>query len=487
MKKFLSLFCVVIALASCAQKAAEVTSVTITPSTLNMTAGDAAVSLTAQVLPNSAMAPVTWSSSDQSVATVSNSGSVTPLKEGSVTITATAGGKSGSCKVTVKAKTIAVTGVSLDKSELTLTEGETETLKAIVAPDNATNKNISWKSSNTAIATIDNSGKVTAVKNGEATITVTTEDGNKTATCKVTVKEKIYPVESVSLDKSEISLTEGESETLTATIKPDNATNKNINWSSTDEAIATVDNTGKITAVKAGEATITVTTEDGGKTATCNVQINAKPIPVTKVSLDKTTLSIKEGESATLKATVTPKDATNKNVSWKSSDSAIATVDNNGKVTAVKVGNATITVTTEDGNKTATCKVTVIKTIDGHEYVDLDLPSGILWATCNMGASAPEKYGDYYGWGVTTPYKSSDNVSWQAYFKTLGGTGAMEADCGTDKDPLKEYVKNGSKFDISGVAGIADGIGGTEYDAARENWKGDWRMPTGAEFYELFV
>ena len=106
MKKILSLLCVIFAIASCGQKAAEVTSVTVTPATQEMTAGDAAASLTVKVLPENAVASVSWTSSDNSVATVSNSGSVNPLKEGTATITATAGGKSGSCKVTVKAKPI---------------------------------------------------------------------------------------------------------------------------------------------------------------------------------------------------------------------------------------------------------------------------------------------------------------------------------------------------------------------------------------------
>jgi len=251
---------------------------------------------------------------------------------------------------------ITVNSVTLSPTAMTLAEGESQTLTATIAPSNAENKNVTWTSSNTEVATVSN-GKVTAVKAGKATITVTTEDGGKTATCEVTVNAKTSPVTGVSLDKTAHEMTEGEEITLTATVNPDNATNKNVTWSTSDAAIATVTN-GKVTAVKAGKATITVTTEDGGKTATCEVTVKAKTFPVTGVSLDKTAHEMTEGEEVTLTATVNPDNATNKNVTWSTSDTAIATVTN-GKVTAVKAGKATITVTTEDGGKTATCEVTV--------------------------------------------------------------------------------------------------------------------------------
>ena len=119
-----------------------------------------------------------------------------------------------------------------------------------------------------------------------------------------------------------------------------------------------MDANGKVTGVKAGEAVITVTTEDGGKTATCKVYVNTATVAVTGVMLNKTETTILEGSSETLVATVLPENATNRNVSWKSSDEAVATVDANGTVTGVKAGEAVITVTTEDGTKTNTCKVT---------------------------------------------------------------------------------------------------------------------------------
>ena len=254
---------------------------------------------------------------------------------------------------------VSVTGVTLNKTSTSIQVGGTETLTATVSPKDAANKKVTWKSDKPTIAAVDANGKVTGVAAGEATITVTTEDGGKTATCKVTVSETSVAVTGVTLNKTETSIFVGGSETLTATVAPADATNQNVTWKSDKPEIATVDANGKVTGVAVGEATITVTTEDGGKTATCKVTVSDTEIKVTGVTLNKTALTLNIGANETLTATVAPADATNKKVTWKSSDAAVATVDANGKVTAVKAGEATITVTTEDGGKTATCKVTV--------------------------------------------------------------------------------------------------------------------------------
>ena len=330
--------------------------VTVSPSTLNMTEGDTQ-KLQASVSPSDATdKTVTWSSSNDKVASVSG-GTVTALKAGTATITATAGGKKGTCSVTVAAKVYSVTGVKLDITSTELTEGESFTLKATVEPDNATDKSVTWSSSANDVASVDQNGKVTALKAGTATITVTTKDGSKKATCAITVKAKVIPVTGVTLDASAMEVDEGFSFMLTATVNPDNATDKSVTWSSSDATVATVSQTGEVTGVKKGTATITVTTNDGGKTATCTVTVIAR---VASVSLDKNTLELAEGEFATLVATVLPENANEKSVTWSSSDEAVAKVDQTGKVTAVKKGTATITVTTTDGGKTASCTVTVI-------------------------------------------------------------------------------------------------------------------------------
>ena len=172
---------------------------------------------------------------------------------------------------------VSVTGVSLDKTSAELEVGGALTLTATVAPDTATNKNVSWSSSAENVATVEN-GTVTAVATGSAVITVTTEDGGKTASCTITVKktaEGNVSVTGVNLDKTSAELEVGGALTLTATVAPDTATNKNVSWSSSAENVATVEN-GTVTAVAAGSAVITVKTEDGEKEATCTITVKEK-------------------------------------------------------------------------------------------------------------------------------------------------------------------------------------------------------------------
>lgn len=303
---------------------------------------------------------VTWQSTNESVATVDSNGKVSAHKAGTSTITVTTEdrGKTAVCEVTVNPKVYPVEKVELNKTKLTLEEGENETLLAIVSPDNATNKKVSWQSTSESVATVDSNGKVSAIKAGSTTIIATTEDGGKKAVCEVTVNPKVYPVERVSLDKSELTLSEGEEETLVASVYPDNATNKKVTWQSSNESVATVLE-GTVTAKMAGEATIVVKTDDGGFTARCKVIVNPKVYQVESVKLSKSELTLTEDEEQVLIATVYPDNATNKNVTWTSTDGSVASVDSNGKVTAHKAGYTTIRVTTEDGGKTATCGVTV--------------------------------------------------------------------------------------------------------------------------------
>ena len=166
-----------------------------------------------------------------------------------------------------------VTGVKLSETTKSIKVGEEFTLKATVFPTDAANKEVTWASDKSDIATVDNNGKVKGVKEGEATITVTTKDGNKTDKCKVTVTKKPIAVTGVTLSETEKKLKVGEEFTLTATVMPVDATNKEVTWTSDKPAVATVDN-GKVKAVATGEATITVTTKDGNKTATCKIKVS---------------------------------------------------------------------------------------------------------------------------------------------------------------------------------------------------------------------
>lgn len=213
---------------------------------------------------------VTWSSSDESVATVAD-GVVTGVSAGSATITVTTvdGGFTATSAVNVSN---AVTGVSLDQTAVTLEVSETVTLIATVEPADATNQTVGWVSGNESVATVNNSGLVTAVAPGTATISVITVDGSFMATCEVTVTDPTVAVTGVSLDQTSLALEPGETGTLVATVAPGDATDKSVSWTSSDAAVATVAD-GVVTAVADGTCTITVTTTDGGFTATCDVTV----------------------------------------------------------------------------------------------------------------------------------------------------------------------------------------------------------------------
>ena len=245
----------------------------VTPSRIEIIEGGSAV-LSASVSPEAASdRAVAWSSSDRSVATVDKAGTVHGLRPGTATVTATAEGKSGTCAVTVKAKAVDVTEVTLDKTELTLTEGKTETLTATVKPDNADNRKVTWSSDKTDVATVDGAGRVTAVKAGEAVVTVTTEDGGKTATCKVTVKAKVVPVTGVDVKPWSVTIGANGTTKLTCTVAPSNATNRNVRWESDNPSVATVDSDGNVRAVSAGVAKVSAVTEDGGFRSGCTVTV----------------------------------------------------------------------------------------------------------------------------------------------------------------------------------------------------------------------
>ena len=334
-----------------------VTEITLNKSCLELTEGDSET-LVATVKPDDATdKTVMWSTSDESIAKVDDNGKVTAVNEGTATITAKAGVESATCAVSISKKVIEVTSVTLNKTELVLAEGDSETLTATVKPDDATEKTVTWSSSNATVASVDANGKVMAVKEGKATITA--KAGEKSATCSVTVNKKIIAVTSVTLNKTELSLTEGDFETLTATVKPDGATDKTVTWSSSDASVASVDANGRVTALKEGKATITA--KAGEKSATCAVSVSRKVIEVTSVTLNKAELTLTEGDSETLSATVKPDDATDKTVMWSSSDASVASVNANGKVTALKEGKATITA--KAGEKSATCAVNVSRKV----------------------------------------------------------------------------------------------------------------------------
>ena len=314
-------------------------------------------SLKATVAPeNATNKSVKWKSSDTSIATVDKNGKVTGKKPGTVTVSATtANGKHvAECKVTVLKITYS-TKIKLSKTNLTLDDGKSFILDATVLPENTTTKSVTWSSSNKKVATVDSYGEVTAIAPGTAYIYCKTKDNGTTAKCKVTVKE-VKPT-SISFSSKTVTIDYNEVRTLKPTIKPSNTTDKSVTWTSSNPKAVKVTSAGKIKGLKAGEsAVITVTTNSGKLKAKITVKVN--PIAVTKIKLNKTKATLSKGGTVTLKATITPSNATNQTLTWTSSNSKVAKVSSSGKVTAVKNGTATITCKSSNG-KTATCKITV--------------------------------------------------------------------------------------------------------------------------------
>lgn len=356
-----------------------------------------------EILPKESVEPITFTSSDESIAAVNN-GKVTFKGYGTATITATtASGKTAACTVKINR---AVSGVRLDYSKLSLKTGETAALTATVYPSNAANKAVKWISSAPDIAFVDQTGKITALNPGITTITVETVDGGYTATCNVTVIDSnIVSVTGVKLSATVAELTIGNSKQLTAAIAPTNATNKGVTWSSSNTNVASVSSSGVVVAKGEGTATITVRTDDGGYTAACTIRVS-KPSPsvvaVTGVKLSAIGIELPVGGSKRLSATITPSNATNKGVTWSSDNTSVAAVNSSGLITAKGEGTATVTVRTDDGGYTATCKITVVP-VTAPEKVEISVSADSLKYKETTRVNVSE-----LPVGYTVQYSSSD-------------------------------------------------------------------------------
>lgn len=247
--------------------------ITLSQNEMKLNAGESA-QITATISPDNATYPdITWTSSDETVATVDQNGNIKALKRGECIITATAdvGSVSASCHLTVYSP---VTGVVIDTHKLELYVGDRTTLTAKVLPEDANNDRITWTSNKTSVAKIVSAtGVLTAVAAGEAEITVKTTEGGFTDVCTVTVIQGTEDVTGVELDKDALRLRVGGTYELYAKVSPVNAANKKVSWSTSSSTIASVDSNGKVTAKDAGTCTITATTVDGGFKQTCKVTV----------------------------------------------------------------------------------------------------------------------------------------------------------------------------------------------------------------------
>lgn len=479
------------------------------------------------------------------------------------------------------APVVAVTGVSVNPTTVTVGLGTTQQLNATIAPANATNQNVTWTSSNTAVATVNASGLVTAVAAGTATITVKTVDGNKTATSAITVAA--IPVSSVAVSPTSASLYAGNTQQLSATISPANATNKNVTWSSSNNAIATVNSSGLVTAVAAGTATITATTQDGNKTASATITVNPntnftvyfyKPsnwgtgikiyywsalptgilanatwpgvnmtdagngwysytftnvtstnlifndgtnqtadlsrdkngwymtgtwydsnpgtgVAVTSVSLSPTTASLNVGGTQQLTPTVLPSNATNKSVTYSSNNTAVATVNASGLITAVANGTATITVATVDGNKTSTCLVSVTTAPSGGNYYTIKnrwTGAYLSDAGTNTGYGATIS-GNNYKWqkiAIDATYFVLKNVATGELMNIEGQTGNVQCNI-TDttfwsaqwsSDYIDgTWVRLRNRWQSGNIIHVENQTGAAQYGNSQDGWySAQWQL-----------
>lgn len=326
---------------------------------VSITLGES-IKLGYSILPATAsQSQVTWKSDNESIVAVSSDGTINGVAVGVANVTVeTANGVVASCKVTVSKSAVVVEKVELNFASAKLEEGKALQLTASVSPANAENKTLVWSTSNPAVATVSQNGMVTALTPGNCEIVATAASGVK-GVCQLEVTKKAVPVTSITLSTESLSLNIGDSHRLTATVLPDNADNRDVVWSTSNEGVVTVAADGSVTAVGEGIATVRATA--GGVSASCTVTVSKGVVVVESVAVsqDKATLAV--GDRLQLTATVSPANADNKTVTWTSSDTEVATVTSLGKVVAKGEGVAQITAAC--GGKSAVCVVTVKKQV----------------------------------------------------------------------------------------------------------------------------
>ena len=297
---------------------------------------------------------VSWSSSNNKIAKVDSDGKVTGVNEGEALITIKSkNGVSSSSKV--KVKKIPVSSIKYNKKNTSLSISGSEVLTYTIFPFNATDKSVVFKSSDNNIVTVDNKGKIIGIKEGEAIITIETLDGLNKDSINVSVNKNVVNVNSLSLLPKNATLYVGENEYLVALVKPSYATNQNIKYESSNSNIVSVDSNGRIIAHKVGEVNIKATSLDDNYTAKSIIKVI--DVPVNNISIIQENENIPLGSSIQLLTNIEPTNAKT-TLKWSSNNIAVATVDDNGRVSTHQAGTATITVKTNN-NKSATCHIIV--------------------------------------------------------------------------------------------------------------------------------
>lgn len=295
-----------------------------------------------------------WSSSNEDVAVVDDEGVVTAKSRGKASIyakTTDGSDRVAKCDVTVNQQ---VRGIHLSQNETTLHTGKSKTLKASVTPANANNKDVKWSTTNKKVVSVSDNGVITGKKKGVAKVIATAKDGSKvTANSKITVKQYVTKIK---LSHKKATIDKGEKKTLKAKALPTNANNRKLHWSSNNKKVANVTQKGVVTGKKKGNTSIVAKATDGSKKQTmCKITVVQ---PVNKITLANSSVTVKPNATYKIKATVMPKNANNKALTYSSSNTGVATVDNKGTIKGIKNGTATIYAKAKDGSG-VTAKLTV--------------------------------------------------------------------------------------------------------------------------------
>ena len=320
-----------------------------------------------------------WLSFDHTIATIDSNGVIRTHKRGTTTIQVTLGSASKSYSFVVDAAEVPITDIVLNTNNITMDEGTSRTISGTVYPTNTTeDKTLIFRSLNEDVAIVNKNGVVTGVAPGDTTITVSTASGDVVVTCAVVVNEIEENPDVFQLPHENMTIAPGSSYNLSEGTE-------NITWTSSDESVCVVDQNGNVVGVGVGTATITATTEDG-QSDTCFFSVSDEFAPESVVEVDQDEVILKAGEQTELNVTVdgvTPGDST---VTWSSSDESVVTVDQEGNVTAVGDGTATIIAIFEDGSS-STCEVTVSGMLVEPDGVSANYASLVL----NVGDTATIK------------------------------------------------------------------------------------------------
>ncbi|MDE7409795.1 MAG: Ig-like domain-containing protein [Muribaculaceae bacterium] len=343
----------------------SVSEISLNKSEARIIAGES-LKLEADIIPSNAdNQDIIWCSSDDKIATVDENGLIFAKKGGYAQIVAYSAETpniKAVCHITVIQP---VYGITLNTNNIVFTEDEFCQLIATVLPDDASDKTIKWTSSDISVAMVSQDGTIYAIKPGQATIMATTVDGDFVALCKVTVKAKVISATAIRLSHANETIAIGETLQLNAVLEPENVTNKNISWTSTNPNIATVNSNGRVQAIAEGSTKIIATTTDGSNlSAICEISVKKQFVEITQIQISPSHTRIPVGKSVKLDVILTPNDATSTNVVWSSTNTSVAKVSQDGNVEAIAEGEAIIIASTQDGsNLSATCNISVYNQI----------------------------------------------------------------------------------------------------------------------------